>query len=311
MSNDTSTQRPQSAPLARREAAQMAAPGDFGAEHMRIVREAFAAGASQTEFEVMWAGAKARGLDPVKKQIYFIKRYDMQRQCEVWASQVSIDGFRSIAASSSLYDGQDEPEYEYDAQGRMLLARVRVYRKGVSRPFVGVARWAEYVQTKKGGDPTHMWTKMEHTMLGKCAEALGLRKAFPELLGGLHSPDEMAQAENPEPPKARTPAPPQLSPGLAAKALLERIPRAEDSAAVFEIIKAAPGWPKVRAHAWMRLLALSGDATEVEQTRALFEADELPAEILAKLVDAAEARNAEVTGPQDDGASAQPQRRPS
>ena len=176
-------------------AADVHSPTDFGAEHMRIVRDHFAAGASKAQFDVLWLGAKARGLDPIKRQIHFVRRWDEAKQAEVWASQVSIDGFRSLANATGLYDGQDEPEHEYNAKGELVLARVRVYRKDISRPFVGVARWGEYVQTKKGGVPTHFWDKFAHTMLDKCAEALALRKAFPEALGGLYTSDEMAQAD--------------------------------------------------------------------------------------------------------------------
>ena len=180
------------------EARSLTAPGDFGAEHMRIVREAFAPTASQAEFEVMWAGAKARRLDPVRKQIHFVKRKTKRdgQWVDVWTSIVGIDGFRAIAEQTGKYDGQDEPEFEYDDENRLCLARVRVWRKDISRPFVGVARWGEYVQTTADGNPTQTWQKMEHTMLAKCAEALACRKAFPEPLAGLYTGDEMAQADN-------------------------------------------------------------------------------------------------------------------
>ncbi len=186
--------------------ARVESPTDFGPEHMAIVREAFAPGASEAEFAVMWAGAKARGLDPVRKQIHFVCRFDNQKQRDVWSSQVSIDGFRAIAEATGKYDGQDEPEFEYDKEERLIIARVRVWRKDIGRPFVGVARWSEYVQTKSGGAPTHMWAKMEHTMLAKCAEALGLRKAFPEPLAGLYTGDEMGQAGNESEPRESRPA---------------------------------------------------------------------------------------------------------
>ena len=39
-----------------------------------------------------------------------------------------------------------------------------------------------------------MWKKMPNVMLGKCAEAQALRKAFPKVLGGVYAPEEMDQA---------------------------------------------------------------------------------------------------------------------
>ena len=107
--------------------------GDWSEEQKAIVRNSLANGASDSEFAVLWEMARSRGLNPIKKEIYFVKRWDSNKRAEVWATQVSIDGLRVIAARSGEYDGQDEPEFEYDDKGNLKLCRVKVYRKGVRR----------------------------------------------------------------------------------------------------------------------------------------------------------------------------------
>lgn len=141
------------------------------------------------------------GLDPMARQIYCIGRFG-QDGLE-WSVQTGIDGFRVIAERSKQYAGQDEPEWLTKDHGWVpafvkelhgdhpLAARVKVYRHDWDRPMVGIATWDEYAQTTRKGDLTAMWKQRGPGQLAKCAEALALRKAFPQDLSGLYTDDEM------------------------------------------------------------------------------------------------------------------------
>lgn len=169
---------------------------EWNAEQRKIIRDTFANGANDAEFSALMETARVRGLDPFKKQVFFVKRWDSQKRCEVWAVQISIDGLRGLAERTGRYDGQDEPEYVYDAEKRLTACKVRVYRKDHSRPSVGVAFFAEYAQTTKEGKLTKFWAQMPHVMIAKCAEALAIRKGFPEDTSGLFTEEEMAHDDS-------------------------------------------------------------------------------------------------------------------
>lgn len=163
-------------------------------DQWQLIRNTFANGASEEEFAVLMAVAKARRLNPLLRQIYFVKRWDKVKRTEVWSCQASIDGLRTIAERSGRYNGQDEPEFITDEKSQELsCCKVKVYRKDFDRPTVGVAYWSEYAQYTKEGKLTHFWAEKPHIMLSKCAEALALRKAFPEDMSGLYVPEEMGK----------------------------------------------------------------------------------------------------------------------
>jgi len=151
-----------------------------------LIKSQVAVGATDDELKLFLYAADKSGLDPLTKQIYFIKRGGKM------TIQTAIDGFRSIADRTGQYSSSDEPIIE-EKDGKPIKATVSIGKitQGVIGKFTASARWSEYYPEKSN---SFMWDKMPNTMLGKCAEALALRKAFPQQLTGLYTGDEMAQA---------------------------------------------------------------------------------------------------------------------
>jgi len=215
----------------------------FTPDQEQMIRDMFLNGAPKEEAAILMELAKVRRLNPITKQIHFVKRWDSGKKREVWAAQVGIDGFRSIAERTGRYDGQDEPEYEYKKDGSLLLCRVRVYRRDWSRPAVGVAHWDEYVQMKKEGGPNAMWSRGKHFMLAKCAEAIAFRKAFPEDMSGLYTPEEMPEErEASAAPVVTGHRTAQVKAELAAKVATLAAPKA-----LPKVIDVAPGETEAQA----------------------------------------------------------------
>lgn len=167
----------------------------FTAEQRELILDTCCNGASEKEAAALIAIAEARGMNPILGECYFVQRYDSQTRQMKWAVQASIDSFRIRAEQTGLYAGQDEPQFEFDEHGVPTVAKVAVYRKDWERPVVGVAYFDEYVQRTKDGAPTRFWKTMPKNQLAKCAEAQGLRKAFPKALAKVYTPEEMAQAD--------------------------------------------------------------------------------------------------------------------
>ena len=169
----------------------------FTEDEQKLILTTCCSGATESEARALMAIAEARGMNPIVGDCYFVKRWDPATSSTRWSVQAGIDAFRSKAEATGDYAGQDAPTFTYDAKGFVESATVAVYRKSCpGRPFVtATAFFAEYVQTKKGGEPTQMWAKMPRNQLAKCAESLALRKAFPKELAKVYTSDEMAQSE--------------------------------------------------------------------------------------------------------------------
>jgi phage recombination protein Bet len=165
-------------------------------EQKALVKSVVFPNSTDDELALFIFQCQRKGVHPLDRLIFPIKRNDSESGGQKITFQSGIDYFRSAAEGTSLYDGQDEPEFEFDGTtgnpAYPSLARVKLYKKGISRPFVGIARWSEFYPGEKLG---FMYRKMPCNQLAKCAEAQAFRKAFPAQLGDLYTPEEMIQAD--------------------------------------------------------------------------------------------------------------------
>lgn len=194
-------------------------------DQVALIKRTVADGATDDELAMFIRVCEKRGLDPFAKQIYFTVRGGRV------AIVTAIDGFRLIANRSGEYEGQEGP-YWCGADGEWkdvwlddkppAAAKVLVFRRGFTKPIACVANWSAY----QAGGP--LWKKMPALMIAKCAEALALRRAFPEELSGLYTGDEMDQAEatttrDPKPAAPTKPNPKPKSNGKSPKRRVDAV----------------------------------------------------------------------------------------
>ena len=161
----------------------------FNDDQVKLIKSTIAKGATDDELQLFLYQAQKTGLDPLARQIHFVKRAGQM------TIQTAIDGFRAIAARTGQHAGTSDGIFEVQKGiDRPSKATVVVKKivQGIVSEFSATARWDEYYPGDKQG---FMWKKMPYTMLEKCAEAKALRKAVPEDLSGMYTNDEMQQAD--------------------------------------------------------------------------------------------------------------------
>lgn len=200
-------------PIQPVEVPQDFAPKKITRNQVEIIKTQIAKGASDDELKMFLYVCERTGLDPFTRQVHLVPRWDGKLGKEVRTVIVGIDGLRSIAERTNSYAGNDDPifgddkeisfnEVVYEGKNKKEVPKkmmvpnqatvtVKKIVQGVIASFTATAKWDEYYPGDKGGI---MWRKMPHNMLGKCAEAKALRKAFPAVMSGLYVAEEMHQA---------------------------------------------------------------------------------------------------------------------
>jgi phage recombination protein Bet len=215
-------------------------PIEFSPEELKAIRDEQCKGASDSQFINFIREAKTRNLIP-GRHLYFqlrtAKEYDETLHTSTYVKKAihltSIDFFRLTAQRTGEYQGQKRPVWLYKSviqnnesgfwksevplpEQIPYAVEVSVFRKGFLEPLTVTARFDAYAVYYKDGNSyklNTMWEKRGPEMLAKCGEALALRQAFPEELGGLYIAEEIRD-ESPETVASDSPtvAPPVASP---------------------------------------------------------------------------------------------------
>ena len=204
-------------------AAPIEKPWEIQGEQLTILKNAVCKGASDVELQYCLTVARRYKLDPFKRQIWFVPRWDSGadnghggKGANVYTPQVGIDGLLFMSARDHRDDfgSVSLPEYgpikkvEGSAIHAPEWAKVKVFKKGTAEPTEAIAYWEEYAPSDLSKAP--FWRKMPRRMIGKCATALALRQAYPDL-GGIYIPEECERMAEDYTPSGRQIVAPDVS----------------------------------------------------------------------------------------------------
>lgn len=163
-------------------------------------------GASQASVLMVIDYCRARNLDPLKKPCHIVPMQVKVGRDYEWRDVIlpGIYELRTTAIRTGLYLGHSKPEYGEPAEfmGMTVPAwcDLVIYRWNdaakLKAEFPVRTYFAEVCGTTwdkeaKAHKANARWSKAPVQMMVKCAEAAGLREAFPDELGGQMTVEEM------------------------------------------------------------------------------------------------------------------------
>lgn len=179
-------------------------------------------GASDNSIALVIAYCQAGQLDPLTKPVHIVPMSIKTGQKDGAGKDIyemrdvimpGIELYRVKAHRSKEYAGIDDAVFGDEVEMDLATGdrdpikyltfhfpewcTVRVYRKrpgdDEARGFSATVRWLETyaTQSRYSKFPNAMWEKRPFGQLEKCAEAMALRKAFPEFVGAQPTAEEM------------------------------------------------------------------------------------------------------------------------
>lgn len=155
---------------------------------IETLKQTVAINATDAEFGMFAAFCKSTGLNPFKKEIWFIKAGGRVQL------MTGINGYWQIANSHPQFDGAETGmidkagEWVKSVPGADFVgAWCKIYRKDRRIPMEGEAFLSDYRKSSP------LWQNSPRIMIKKVAQSIALRQAFPQELNGLYTAEEMPQ----------------------------------------------------------------------------------------------------------------------
>lgn len=165
-------------------------------DRIALLRKTLYPGAREEEVQLFVDQCKRTELDPFSRQIFMIPRKQKTESGSYETRMtilISIDGLRLIADRTSCYAPGKETVWIFGENGNLLSATAYVKKLTKDGTWHEISATAWLDEFKGAGS---FWmTKSKH-MLAKCAEALCLRKAFPQETSGLYTDDEIEEVSS-------------------------------------------------------------------------------------------------------------------
>lgn len=178
-------------------------------KQIELLKRTIAKGTDNDQFMLFMQVCQKHGLDPFVKEVYCVlwpisKHH--QDEKGIWVSGhdmviiTGIGGYRKMAARDHKdYAGSSNAEFtwfdpkKFTPAGREIpeSATVKIHRRG-AEDTVATVYWEEIAPADLKAPRSDFWNRMPKNQLEKCAEAKGLRKAFPGL-GDIFTEEEMSQ----------------------------------------------------------------------------------------------------------------------
>lgn len=161
---------------------------------IQLIRNTIAPTATADEFGLFIEYCRSTGLNPFKKEIWFIKTPGYRKKDGTMTAprvqiMTGINGYLTIANRHPEFDGMT-CEILMDENRKIIGATATVHRKDRKYPSVATALMEEYYKPNPYGNKG-VWEQMPSIMIAKCAKSLALREAFPQELGGTYTDAEM------------------------------------------------------------------------------------------------------------------------
>lgn len=170
-------------------------------EEIDLLKKTVAKGTNDEEFLFFMTVCRKHRVDPFTKQIYCVVWPTNQGQSHEVVIIMGIGGYRMTAArdhkdfagtSKAIYTWFDPPQKTNAKRRIPESATVRALRKGGIEPSEAEAFWEEFAPADLSAKRSDFWNRMPKHMLAKCAEALAIRKAFPDL-SDIYTEEEVSQ----------------------------------------------------------------------------------------------------------------------